>query len=297
MSLRHNMAFLVVTHFMAVDYAAASLGNGADNFNSVTGIVGQVPSPSADLAKDNWYSLSRTVTVGVLEQEGANDNFNVNGQSLLLVEGTEISILDISADKRFVLIGIDEDGFSDNNVGTDSIQPVIAWVSASDLDPAALQIIDTASIDIEGLSQFAEGEPSEYVTTELARRGGGSARRRGGRGRRGGGGMTFCLRDVRLHAARYTRAVPQGIPMASMAYPRYRAAGWRSVSYSPSNPIGTACFMGGGRSCGRGRKCGHAAIKISSNAWKGAGIRPTPFLSNSRGRVYTFHGCLVPPGK
>lgn len=233
----------------------------------------------------------------MLEQEGANDNFNVASQSLLLVEGTEFSVLKMSPDKRFVLIGIDEDGFSDNNAGTDAGQPVIAWISVSDLAGAGLQVVDAEAIDIEGLSQFAEGEPSEYITTELARRGGGSARRRGGRGRRGGGGMTYCLRDVRLYAVRFTRAVPQNIPMASQAYPRYRAAGWQPVSYSPSNPIGTACFMGGGRSCGKGRKCGHAAIKISSNAWKGAGIRPTPFLSNSRGKVYTFHGCLVPPGR
>jgi hypothetical protein len=297
MSLRHIMTFFMATQFVAADYAAASLGNGAESFNSVTGIVGQAPSQTAGLAKDSWYSLSKTVTVGVLEQEGTHDNYNVNGPSLLLVEGTEISILKFSDDKRFVLVGIDEDGFEINNPGIDPGQPTIAWIAVSDLDRAALQVVDVEAIDIEGLSQFAEGEPSEYVATELARRGGGSARRRGGRGRGGRGGMTYCLRDVRLHAARYTRAVPQGIPMASQAYPRYKAAGWRPVSYSSSNPIGTACFMGGGRSCGRGRKCGHAAIKISSNAWKGAGVRPTPFLSNSRGRVYSFHGCLVPPGR
>lgn len=53
MSLRHNMAFFLATQFMAAEYATAALGNGADNFNSVTGIVGQVPSQSTDLAKDN----------------------------------------------------------------------------------------------------------------------------------------------------------------------------------------------------------------------------------------------------
>jgi hypothetical protein len=295
MSLRHNMAIFMATQLMLADYATAALGNFSDESTFGTGVINRPSSQSAEIVKDQWYSLSKTVTVGVLEQVGADDNFNVSGPSLLLVEGTEISVLDVSADGRFLMIGVDEDGFNEGNPGIDEEQPVVAWIEASSLNRASLKVVNTEAIDIDGLTQFAQDEQPEYAVTEEARRGGGRARRRGGRGRRGG--MTYCLRDVRLHAARHTRSVPQGIPMASQAYPRYKAAGWRPVAYSPSNPIGTACFMGGGRSCGRGRKCGHAAIKISSNAWKGAGIRPTPFLSSRRGKVYSFHGCLVPPGR
>jgi len=291
------MAFLLATQFTAVDYAAASLGT--DNFNSVTGLSGAFnrdqgrPLP----AKDKWYSLSKTVTLAVLEQVGSQDNLNISNNRLVLTEGTEVHILDLSPDKRFALIGIDEDGFDENNPGINGADPVIAWVDLGELSRAGLQSVDSEGIEIFGLSQFAQNQPSDFVSTEVAARRGGRARARGGRGRRGGGGMTYCLRDVRLHAARYTSRVPQNIPMASMAYPRYKAAGWRSVAYSPSNPLGTACFMGGGRSCGKGKKCGHAAIKISSNAWKGAGVRPTPFLPNSDGKVYHFQGCLVPPGR
>jgi hypothetical protein len=292
------MAFLMATQFIAADYAAASLGNGAEDFNSVTGFTSPSAEQSVGVAKDKWYSLSKSITLGVLEQVGSNDNFNVNGDSLFLVEGTEVSVLDVSADKRFALIGIDEDGFDENNAGVEAAEPTIAWVEISQLSRGGLQVVDAEGIEIEGiLSQTAQADQSEFVATELARRGGGRARRRGGRGRTGRGGMTYCLRDVRLTAARYTRKVPQGISMASKAYPRYKAAGWRPVSYSPSNPIGTACFFGGGRSCGHGTRCGHAAIKISSNAWKGAGVRPTPFLSNRPGKVYHFQGCLVPPGR
>ena len=104
--------------------------------------------------------------------------------------------------------------------------------------------------------------------------------------------MTYCLRDVRLTAARFTSHVPQGIVMASEAYGPYKADGWQPITYSSSVPLGTACFFSGGRSCGHGKSCGHAAIKISANAWKGAGVRPTPFIS---GRPLI--GCLTPPGR
>jgi hypothetical protein len=103
--------------------------------------------------------------------------------------------------------------------------------------------------------------------------------------------MTYCLRDVRLTAARFTSRVPQGIAIASEAYGPYKADGWQPITYSSSNPVGTACFFGGGRMCGR-KHCGHAAIKISANAWKGAGVRPTPFIA---GRPLI--GCLTPPGR
>jgi hypothetical protein len=104
-------------------------------------------------------------------------------------------------------------------------------------------------------------------------------------------GMTYCLRDVRLTAARFTRKVPQGIESASRAYGPYKAAGWKPVKYSKDNKIGTACFFGGGRTGCHGYSA-HPAITIGANAWKGAGIRPTPFL---KGRHLI--GCLVPPGR
>ncbi len=240
------------------------------------------------LKVDHWYKLKRAVSLQPMIADGEEETFNK--PRLTLVPGTEINVLEFSPDGAFVLIGIDED-ISPENPGVTPNEPVIAWVHTSDLVNAQPEFID-----VEALEFFADLgivlEDAEYAATEVARRGGGRSRRRGGRG-----GMTYCLRDVRITAARFTRRVPQGIPMASMAYPRYKAAGWSPISYSSSVPIGTACFFGGGRRCGKSY-CGHAAIKIGSNKWKGAGIYSSPFLNSrsGRGRVpYKFHGCLVPP--
>ena len=109
--------------------------------------------------------------------------------------------------------------------------------------------------------------------------------------------MTYCLRDVRIAARKFTAAknIPQGIPRAALAYPAYKAKGWRPIKLSASVTNGTACFYGGGRRDCKGWPCGHAAIKIGKNKWKGAGIRPVPGLPNKKGRTYVFHGCLTPP--
>jgi|GEM_PF-4692802 len=293
MSFRTTMAALMASQFIAADFAAAMIGAAPEASGSGMGLSSRIDA-SNGVAPDRWYSLSKSVSLGVLEQIGSADNYNVNGNQLFLVEGTEVSVMEISADGRYALIGIDEDGFEENNTGIDASAPTIAWVSIAELSRARLRAIDAQGIEIDGrISPNTQGQQSEFVATEVARRGGGSARRRGGRGRRGR--MTYCLRDVRLGAARFTSQVPQDIEMASEAYPQYQAMGWTPVDYSPSNPVGTACFFSGGRSCGKGVKCGHAAIKISANAWKGAGVRPTPFLPNTKDKVYTLQGCLTPP--
>jgi len=184
-----------------------------------------------------------------------------------LDDGMEISVISFSRDGRRVKIGID------NGLSEPSIEVVAL---------EALQGRNPKRIDFEALEGLADlGLIVETVATR--------------------GGMTYCLRDVRLRARSFTaqRNIPQGIPQASQAYPKYRAKGWKPITYSARVPNGTACFFGGGRLRGcSGGGCGHAAIKIGPNKWLGAGITPTPYLRNrnGNGRVpYKFHGCLTPP--
>lgn len=185
-----------------------------------------------------------------------------------LEDGTEISVIRFSRDGRNVEVAVDN-GESD---------PSVQWVTTE-----SIQALNPKRIDFEALEGLADlGLIIETVSTRKK------------------GGMTYCLRDVRIRATRYTaqRNIPQGIPMASIAYKAYRAKGWKKIEYSARVPNGTACFSGGGRPCGRKSYCGHAAIKIGANQWLGAGVTPTPWLRDRRdnGRVpYKKHGCLTPP--
>lgn len=249
-------------------------------------------TPEMGVKLHRWYSLGKNINLTALEDRQGDSNYNTAGSaSIALVQGTEVNIMELSEDGKQALIGIDEN-ISTENPRVDGNEPVLVWVNTTDLVQGQLTEVNIE--ESEALLEMLGGqEREEFLETDVAARGRGHVRRRGGG--RGRGGMTYCLRDVRLTAARFSRRVPQGVPMASIAYPRYRAAGWTPVSYGGA-PIGTACFFGGGRRCGRSF-CGHAAIKISGNAWKGAGIRPTPFLPNRPGKTYRFQGCLKPPGR
>ncbi len=133
MSLRKSMAFFLATQFVVGDYALASLGNGAEEVVSINGLMSR-SKQSKGLEKGSWYSLDKTVTVSVLEQVGVRDNVNVQGlDRLVLVAGTEVSILELSPDGRQAMIGVDENGFAENNPGVDPESPVIAWVPITEL--------------------------------------------------------------------------------------------------------------------------------------------------------------------
>lgn len=290
MSMRSHLAILLASQLIVADFAAAALSTVELTGSTTSSVTGIARNQSTALAQDEWLTLRRTISVRLLEEVGGEPNVNTGDrQDLTLVEGTELQILKISADGRVAYIGLDED-ISEDNPGVNGADPVLASVDLAELQRGKLAAVDVEGIEVLGTSVALDSQ-DEYVRTDVAARRGGHARRRGGRGRRGG--MTYCLRDVRLTAARYTHKVPQGIPYASIALPRYVAAGWRRVPPSAwsSAPIGTACFSGGGRSCGRA-KCGHAAIKIGPNTWKGAGIRPTPWLPGRNAQ-----GCAIPPGK
>jgi hypothetical protein len=232
-----------------------------------------VPAPLTPVQAE-LRSGGPTSTASVIQV----DSWYAAGRDIRLGDGTQVP-----ADTEFTVLQIRDDQVQigiDNDLSTD---PLSVWIPMSQLERANPRLVDTEAVEL-----FAD-LGIDLMTTFVARRRG---------GRRGGGGMTYCLRDVRIRAAKYTRCVPQNIPMASIAYPRYKAAGWDPITYSPSVPNGTACFFEGGRPCGRGSYCGHAAIKVGPNRWVGAGTTPTPFLRDRRdsGRVpYKYHGCLTPP--
>ena len=236
-----------------------------------------------EISVEHWYALKTNALITVMEDSAASPNENVGGQEFLnLSAGTELSVLAIDGLNNIAQIGINED-INQDNPGIDGKNPVIAYVQLSDLVRAGVREIDTRGIE-QLMQPSNDDTDSEFAPTEVAGRA--HIRRSGGHHK----GMTYCLADVFFAAHRFTCKVPAGIPYAALAYPRYRAEGWRPTAYSASVPAGTACFFSGGdHHCGRGA-CGHASIKIGPNAWKGAGIRPTPFLPNHR-----LQGCLIPP--
>lgn len=255
MNLQTKLAIVLASQLLMVNLAHAEAV--ADTTSQMAAI------PQFKVEAHKWYDVQRGVNL-------ASFDIDKNPRPLTLTENSEITVLEEDGDK--VLIGIDD--YEDQD-------PVLGWVSKYELEAYAMPREFKTN---EREKSFADNDSDEdNIATQEARRHGGRGHRRGK--------MTYCLRDVRLTAARFTRAVPQGVPMASLAYPKYRAKGWKPVAFSPSNPPGTACFSGGGRSCGR-RGCGHAAIKIGSNAWKGAGVRSSPWIA---GRYKI--GCLVPPGR
>lgn len=299
---------LTLTSIMVVSGELAHSAYSPEPMNGTLGKPGTLQTPVSPslsgLKTDEWYTVSRTISAPLF-RSSKNRNINVpaNLDRLTMVEGTEFQILKFAENGEYALIGIDEDGFSTENPGVVDSQPVVAWVRTADIAQANAQVVDIESIQmLADLGISFDQDQSEYSRTDTAARKKGQARRRGGQGRGGRrGGMTYCLADVRIWASSKIGAskVPQGIPMASIAYPKYKAKGWRPIAYSASVPVGTACFFKGGRKCGKTSRCGHAAIKIAANKWKGAGVRPTPFLrSNGPGRTpLVLQGCLVMPGR
>lgn len=287
MSKRSSMVAL-----FAIGIIFSGVAHAAANTSSIN---------NTKLEDNGWYRVKRLTNLKPQIHIGGEANENAPANNLVLVPGTEFTVLDMSADGQYVRIGIDED-ITEYNPGVSANDPIAVWVLRSELmatepqyvDMAALDLFEDMGVDIDlTLEEQAWWEESGLI---------GHVRKKKS------GGMTYCLRDVRTTALKYTSAknIPQGISRAAIAYPAYKAKGWKPVAYSSKNTNGTACFYGGGRmdcctkSNSKGKciargACGHAAIKIGANKWKGAGIRPVPQLPNKKGKVYIAQGCLTPP--
>ncbi len=287
MSLRMSMVAIIATQFLAGGFAHA------------TQSAALTSNPSTSIEQDYWYRVKRHTNLRPQVQVGGAPNTNAPVNNLVLPPGTEFNVMDVSADGRYVQIAIDQD-ITQFNAGVDPNDPMLVWVLKSELmntepqyvDMAALELFEDLGLDLDMTSEEQAWWDASGLIGPVARK----------------SSMTYCLRDVRTTAVKYTakKNIPQGIPRAAVAYPAYKAKGWKPIKYASSNPNGTACFYGGGRmdcctkknskgKCIARGACGHAAIKIGANKWKGAGIRPVPQLPNKNGKVYIPHGCLTPP--
>lgn len=294
MSLRSSMAALIAVSILGSGWlthaAVPTKGMNSSSMNTTS------------IETDHWYRVKRMVTLKPQVQLGTAPIEGAPTDKLTLPPGTEVNVLDMSADGQYVMIGIDED-ISQFNPALAGGDPIAVWVLKSELMLAEPQYVDMAAIDMfEEMGIDIDNTLEEQAWWDEAGLIGQVKKKKKS-------SMTYCLRDVRTTAVKYTAAknIPQGISRAAIAYPAYKGKGWRPIKLSASgNPNGTACFYGGGRmdcctkSNSKGKciargACGHAAIKIGSNKWKGAGIRPVPGLPNRKGKVYVFHGCLTPP--
>lgn len=294
----------ILTGILAMGASAqASFGDGRINLINFPGANSSkaMLAPKQDLAEDQWLAIKQTTILHIMEQVDGPANDNVGSRrTLTLLPGTRLTILSIDAQNGVAEVGIPDD-ISANNKGVKPDQPVRTWVSLTDLAVAKTETIDSEYAELYGDDNMllsALGVDSEWAVTDVAGPGGMRAMAVKPKPKphgKGGGGhpMTYCLADVYYAAHRFTSSahIPAGIPYAAAAYGPYRRAGWSPIAYSTSVPLGTACFFSGGRySAADHAYLGHAAIKIGPNAWKGAGVRPTPFIPGRN-----LIGCLVPP--
>lgn len=279
-------AALVLQAFVLTEVNAARKSDAITKVNAMRPLSKAVPPRSYNtrLRANNWYAITRRMTVEPIQRIGNRRSRNIPKYltQVHLNIGTELNVIQITKDGNFAYIGIDNNMTKDNPGIKWGV--VTFWVRTAELN-LNTQFVDTEALEF--LANKGIGKGPGIVGTDGARR----------------GRMTYCLREVRMAALQFTPSVPGNISMASQAYPRYRAAKWTPVQYSPQVPIGTVCFFNGGRQCGEDKNgnkiyCGHSAIKIASNAWKGAGVHPTPFLANrtdGNRTAYKFRGCLKPP--
>ncbi|NCN39968.1 hypothetical protein GW916_01835 [bacterium] len=226
---------------------------------------------------------------GAIQVEEASDDSGevmaeLSGQFLDIPVGSSLSIIERSEDGRFLTLSLDLEGLMADGVDVSEL-PNLMKVSASELLKLNPSIVEVTSFE-DGFGHFV-------VPEELA------AKKKGGRAK-----MTYCLADVRIFASsKNCRAKIARVKFARQGYQAYlNTGGWKKISKKnwKDYPVCTACFYSGGRQDCKGG-CGHTAIKINSNLWKGAGIRSVPGLPNRNGvvrgvlrRPYKFLGCVVP---
>jgi hypothetical protein len=287
MRISTNMVCLLVLSLVSSAYAFTGiLGEGPRTYFEIVAM--KPDSKSSDLTAlqtDRWYVLTRKMKLKVNKKVDRESVYNIPDRLrvLTLGPGVQLTVLRYSANGRFALLGIDEN-ISVDNPGVRPRDPVIAWVPTADLLHGFLKYSgeeqNQSSLGIND-RDLGESYPGWSTFGDIS-------------------DSPHCLRDVHVTSVRLNHKSAPKVAMASTAFPKYKASGWLSTPYSANSPLGTVCFFRGGRSCGKGVRCGHAAIKIGDHKWKGAGIWPTPFLRSRRdgGRVpYKFQGCLVPPRK
>ncbi len=235
---------------------------------------------------------------GNLKTIVAGDTVEIPSEVNLMVSDQRISA---NGNKEFLLSLeptsiIDSEIEEMEEVGNDL--PLNFWVNASDLRIENLQ-----ELNIEKLSALEQSDSPDmviWVQDQYA------SLKRKVRIKK----MTYCAREVKAELYKFgVCKVPNpGGGKATEMYSILQKSncGMTPARYNDNLPIGSVCVSGKGRytiRCGdvvtvKGHKvlragyCGHVAVKIAPKLWKGAGLKPTPWLN---GR--TPMGCLVPQKK
>ncbi len=277
---------LVSSVFLTLNaFASLDTSSDADRADQT---IGQV---SGLFAKRSPFLLSQvhvsTRTASILIESATDDSgeeiTELRGGQLDLPVGSMLTIVEESEDGEYATVSPDLEGMMDEGIDV-SEMPNLFKIKISELSALGLQMIQLTEID---------GEESDFVIPEVV------AGRKKGRAK-----MTYCLRDVRVYASSSCKTKIARVAQAAHAYNAYIGTGaWTKISRKnwKDYPRCTACFYGGGRQDCKGGSCGHAAIKIDANRWKGAGVRTVPGLPDRNGtfngvrrKPYQFHGCLVP---
>lgn len=230
---------------------------------------------------------SGSIQVEAAVDDAGDEIQELKGQFIDVPAGSILTLIDQSEDGQVVTLSFDLEGMMAEGKDVSEL-PNLLKVRAFELSKLDLSMTE--------ISYNEEGDGSIVIPEFLA------ARKKGGKAK-----MTYCLVDVRVFAAsKACKAKIQRVPYARMGYAAYLATGgWQKISRKSwkDYPVCSACFYSGGRQDCKGG-CGHTAIKINSNQWKGAGVRTRPGLPDRNGyykgvlrRPYKFLGCLIPKHK
>jgi len=281
--LKVSQALVFIGAFGLAGFAHASLNSTVEDDSQ--GLNNGAPLYKNPFLVDQLHVAKRSAAIQV-EQAFDDDGSEIQeltGQFIDVAAGSLLSVTDESSDGRFVTLSFDLEGMMAEGKDVSEL-PNLVKVNAFEL----------SKLDLSMVTETAMGDGTgEIIIPEfLAGKGKGRAK------------MTYCLRDVRVFASgKNCRAKIARVSLARQGYAAYLATGdWKKISKKDwkSYPVCTACFYAGGRQdCSGG--CGHTAIKINSNQWKGAGIRTVPGLPDHNGyhkgvlrRPYKFLGCIVP---
>ncbi|NJL24847.1 MAG: hypothetical protein HC902_06545 [Calothrix sp. SM1_5_4] len=71
------------------------------------------------LLKDQWYQLEKNISLTVFDDRSSQEpNVNTGGGGRLdLAEGVEVHVLEVSADGRLALLGVDDEILAEMNAG------------------------------------------------------------------------------------------------------------------------------------------------------------------------------------
>ncbi len=274
---------------LCISNAMASLSSGDDQQTLTDSAKNIFASSPFLLSQMHYVKRSTSILIDSATDDAGEEIVNMRGSQLDLPVGTLLTIVEQSETGEYSTLSLNIEEMIDAGVDVSGM-PNLFRVKTSELNLVDLEVIQLTEID---------GEEQDYVLPETV-----AARKKRGRAK-----MTYCLRDVRLFASSKCGAKIYQTARAADAYNGYlRTGAWVKIKRGSwkAYPKCTACFYGGGRQDCRAKgskstACGHAAIKINANQWKGAGVRTVPGLPNKNGtfngvrrKPYQFHGCLVP---